>query len=83
MLNYFGRLVFPTFWSINTGKNKLNVVTIYRVFQPCYFANLFHLHVTDHINVLNSTGSSALIKLDDGRCVHECLPGDFGALKCL
>jgi len=52
-------------------------------FQPFYFLNLFHFHVTDDINVLNSTGSSALIKLGDGRCVRKYLPGDFGASKCL
>ena len=64
-------------------QNKLNVVTHLQVFQPCYFLNLFHFHVTDDINVLNGTGSSAVIKLGDGRCVRKYLPGDFGASKCV
>jgi hypothetical protein len=64
-------------------QNKLNVITHLQVFRPCYFLNLFHFHVTDDINVLNSTGSSALIELGDGRSVRKYLPGDFGASKCL
>jgi Gpi18-like mannosyltransferase len=54
-------------------QNKLKVVTHLQVFQPCYFVNLFHFHVTDDISVLNNTGSSDLIKNCDGCYVRKYL----------